>query len=1204
MIMKKGVKRIVEMNGNMKMVTVTAAMVLLPLAVFSQQTNKWSNTAANTPDTAYDWMDGANWENGLPPVDGGYVNISPSKTLYVRLSESVSPQYFVGKANVRYLGNVSMKGANVGAKRERATFYSSGYHYGDIIFPSGQTKTPYLTNPKICGRLCNYDTSQSMAVTVPSGGFTFRFDLYARSGGELRTDDFSELKYLSVGNGTVNFFAPAGAEAVSGTWRIEKGSPFAYRVSAAHPLAVGTYVASGAALEDGTFLKHVFDDATIELSAPALSSGEAELSFAAFNPDFTATFINPFVMQGTFLYLCAYRSRAEDRARISFVNGFNCTSTVKVDLNIGITEFDKIPATFVFGKILGGWKSGAMVLRNAHLEFEGDVLFEDKHPFAMPAGANGAYTARLTATNAQKVVISTLRDFAGTVVKDGSGMLTIGFDDAVNTGSLVVEGGVLTVLRNENAGSRMLSFKSVSVSDGAELVVPAEGIYTEELSLADTAVVSGGKITVLSARDSGTFVNDLGTGEVVGHPAFWLDASMPETIQYTTDEDGVNHVTRWNDCRAGESMFCTNMVERPTFINGTTMSEKYVRIANCPNAKDYSETQMLVWNVPIRDIRAVFLVQDPTEGGGVILGRCSWRVSNDLTGCSSGGPYYRENYLYHTIPIVHKTYTTPAVTQGRFFLNGFEVAGTNTAYLGKFMQLVEHHVNTNLVGGTAKAVVCDAFGGCYDSPSATYIPFSNGGMRIAEYIIYTNSLTHAERVSVAQYLSRKWLGKNIYYTVTDETKKERSPMSASGVQLQVPSGKDVAYELLEGGCLTKTGNGRMYLKTLRGSDIEVKEGELLLSAWDRNLLVPSDSWLHVAADASDTIVTENDGVALSRWKALNLPGESLVNHRTVKAKIVKNGMNGRPLVDLGEKDKGAALKYEGVNSTGLTKTGFAVYDSAAGGGAFFGSVGSGYPSRGLPHNRNAGESVICETVDYVKPNAGYGGVNLISNAVANGSAVFRRNGSIIDPFEVPFLFAPERFSFRYSTGRQILHFGAYGQSSQFNGGLKLGEMILFERELTDGEMADVEAYLAWRWFNISTLGYGAMANSVCIDTGAKLTVLGDGFSATSLSGGGTIDGDVKLAEGGTLTAKITGGGALESLTVQGTLALGGGILVVEGDERNLPVGEYEIVSANKIVKGEGEWTLPQSKRRRYSLQFASDKIVLMVRKPGFYLICR
>ena len=555
---------------------------------------------------------------------------------------------------------------------------------------------------------------------------------------------------------------------------------------------------------------------------------------------------------------------------------------------------------------------------------------------------------------------------------------------------------------------------------------------------------------------------------------------------------------------------------------------------------------------------------------------------------------------------MHRTYTTPAVTQGRFYLNGFEVAGTNTAYLGKFMQLVEHHVNTNLVGGTAKAVVCDAFGGCYDSPSATYIPFSNGGMRIAEYIIYTNSLTHAERVSVAQYLSRKWFGKNIYYTVTDEKKKELSPMSASSVQLQVPPGKDVAYESLEGGRLTKIGSGRMYLKTLLGSDIEVKEGELLLSAWDRNLLVPPDSWLHVAADASDTIVTENDGVALSRWKALNLPGESLVNHLSVKAKIVsaENGMNGRPLVDLGEKDKGAALKYEGVNSTGLTKTGFAVYDSAAGGGAFFGSVVHGFPSRGFPHDRTGGEypPVVCDGSEH--GTASWTGIPAMRTAAANGSAVFRRNGSVIDPFEVPFLFAPERFSFRYPAGRQILHFGAYGQSSQFNGGLKLGEMILFERELTDGEMASTEAYLAKKWFDVDTPGYGSAANKVEVDAGAKLTVLGEGFSVTSLSGGGVIDGDVRLADGGTIAIAVGEDGSAAALSINGTLSLGGGRIEIIGPEKNLLPGEWTVITASKIENAEGEWVLPSSGRRNYSLAVSETSVRLFVRKRGFSVIFR
>ena len=298
--------------------------------------------------------------------------------------------------------------------------------------------------------------------------------------------------------------------------------------------------------------------------------------------------------------------------------------------------------------------------------------------------------------------------------------------------------------------------------------------------------------------------------------------------------------------------------------------------------------------------------------------------------------------------------------------------------------------------------------------------------------------------------------------------------------------------------------------------------------------------------------------------------------------------------------KAAALKYEGNDALRMARTGFAVYDSTTGGAAVFGSVGSSYPSRGLPHDRSSG-NIIC---DKKHASGTWCGIPAMSNAVANGTAIFRLNGEVIDPFRTQFKFGLERFSFRYPEGREVSHFGSYGQSSEFSGGVKIGEVILFDRPLTDMEMASTEAYLAKKWFGIDTPEYLFSAGDLSVSAGAKLTVLGEGFSATSLSGGGTIDGDVKLAKGGTLTAKITAAGTLETLTVQGTLALGGGSLVVEGDERNLPVGEYEIVSANKIVKGEGEWVLPESKRRRYSLQFASDKIVLMVRKPGFYLICR
>jgi hypothetical protein len=656
-------------------------------------------------------------------------------------------------------------------------------------------------------------------------------------------------------------------------------------------------------------------------------------------------------------------------------------------------------------------------------------------------------------------------------------------------------------------------------------------------------------------------------------------------------------------------MFCTNLVLKPTFVKGTTMAEKYVRIARCDNVTDYNDTQILVWNVPIRDIRAVFLVQDPTEGGGCLLGRCSWRVDSKATNSEWGGPYYRGNYWSMSSAIVWDGASAKAVEYGRFFLNGREVDGTSTGYLGGYMQLAEHHVNTDYISGDDKVIVCDAFGGGYKN-GMSQVKDSNGGMRIAEYIIYTNSLTHAERVEVAQYLSRKWLGRNVCCGVTDGGQYEESAsLAVPGVEMRVGEGEEFASGPVEGGAFVKSGAGRAYVTNVKGSDIRVKEGELVVSSLERRHFVPADSMLHVDANAHGTQIAAADGESMSRWNDVGGLDEALVNDKDARAevKIASRTADGLAFVDMGPavelKNNGTSLTHQGGNSGKLVKTGFAVYDSAGGGGAVFGSYGNAYPQRGLPHDRSSG-NIIC---DADNASASWCGIPAMSNAVAGGSAVFRRNGVAIDPFSTPFLGGLERFSFRYPAGRQTIHFGVYGQGDlSAAGGVKIGELILFEQELSDAEMASTEAYLAKKWFDVDTPGYllASAANDVCIDTGATLTVLGEGFSATSLSGGGTIDGDVKLAEGGTLTVKITGSGTAETLEVLGTLALGGGRLSIDGDERTLKVGEYEIVSAEKVAKGVGEWTLPDSKRRKYSLQFAPDKVVLMVRKPGFYLICR
>ncbi|MBQ5794809.1 MAG: hypothetical protein IIW14_02320, partial [Kiritimatiellae bacterium] len=693
--MKKGEKRIVEMNARTIIFTFAAAMVLLPLAVFSQQKNSWiSSFVGNTPDTAYDWKEGKYWDIGTEPADGCYFWIYPNtdSSVYIKTTD-VSAQTFFAKYCTRFLGDVTVAAAMVDGSMKGGAFYSSGWHYGDVIFPEGSHSTS-VSGPTFCGLVRKYGTK---TLNVTSGSVNFRFDRYARSASNIRTGDLDGLPNFYVGNGTISFYAPAAADATSGVWRLKAGSPYAYRVSSsAHPLAAGAAVTAVQALGEGTFLKHIFDDATIELSAPALSSGDFTLEFAAFKPEFKATFPTKVdVVGGTGsggVYLCAYRGQGADAACVSFENGLNFAGD-KGEISFGSDSNTLLPATILLGPLTGDCSGGAIYLRNADLAFVDGVSFDAKHPVKMPVGDKGGYTATLSVTDGQSVSIASLGDFCGMIVKSGEGRLSVGMDDAANAGSFKVDGGSLEIIANASAGSGAIALKSLELAAGTSLIVPENGLTVETLAAEGTVTVSGGKITVLSksdcdfrniifldgavvevpvASDKGSLALDVGAGSVVGHPAFWLDASREDTIEYETGDDGVNYVTRWNDCREGEPMFCTNLVLRPTFLNGTAMSEKYVRIAPCREATDYKDTQILVWNVPIRDIRAVFLVQDPTEGGGCLLGRCSWRVDSKATNSEWGGPYYRGNYWSMSSAIVWDGASAKAVEYGRFFLNGRE----------------------------------------------------------------------------------------------------------------------------------------------------------------------------------------------------------------------------------------------------------------------------------------------------------------------------------------------------------------------------------------------------------------------------------------------------------------------------------------------------------------------------------------------------
>ncbi len=233
------------------------------------------------------------------------------------------------------------------------------------------------------------------------------------------------------------------------------------------------------------------------------------------------------------------------------------------------------------------------------------------------------------------------------------------------------------------------------------------------------------------------------------------------------------------------------------------------------------------------------------------------------------------------------------------------------------------------------------------------------------------------------------------------------------------------------------------------------------------------------------------------------------------------------------------------------------------------------------------------------------GLPAISNAIAKGTAVFRRNGEDVDPFKATFLKGDERVTFAYSTGRKMANLCVYGQSGQFRGGLKYGEVIMFARRLENAEISDVEAYLAKRWFGIDTPGYGSAAGAVMVADGASLTVLGSDFSATSLGGGGSIAGDVELVDDGTLVAVVSDDGSVQTLTVAGTAKVNGGTVMLAGNVGAIKPGSYVILHADTLQNDGGQWMAPpKTSHNSYALTVTSDSIRLNVFEKGLRMTFR
>ena len=266
---------------------------LSAIVAFDANANVWKGvTSANMVYTMADYSLPGNWNESEAPNGASAIADFSAMTVggvFVRIPDSLTLGVAKGSAYaIRPVlvgdGTLVLARGSSNPSLQRVQIYSN---FGMSVYP----RIMELYQVDVCGDFSVYPYYKS------TGDVNFRADRYANSSNPIRETPWGSTgsaTWYFASNKTI-FYAPCGSdEPIEAVWSLKNGSPFAVRAAgtAEHALCAGTIVTvadgvSGAAVPSGTFLKRIFPDGSIELSAAAsLSSDSADvrLAFAPFAP--------------------------------------------------------------------------------------------------------------------------------------------------------------------------------------------------------------------------------------------------------------------------------------------------------------------------------------------------------------------------------------------------------------------------------------------------------------------------------------------------------------------------------------------------------------------------------------------------------------------------------------------------------------------------------------------------------------------------------------------------------------------------------------------------------------------------------------------------------------------------------------------------------------------------------------------------------
>ncbi len=557
-----------------------------------------------------------------------------------------------------------------------------------------------------------------------------------------------------------------------------------------------------------------------------------------------------------------------------------------------------------------------------------------------------------------------------------------------------------------------------------------------------------------------------------------LDASLENTL---TVDESTQTVTEWCDVEGrtfqGEArkMAQSDASRLPSYVADPLLGGKKVVDFG---AFTGDSGKFMQAPKTLTGVATAFLVIGAQEGGGHLLG-----ASGYGRGSVSGKPAIDAALLADVT----------AAAQSQVFLDGIAVdPSAGISHRG-------WHVVALRVPGAAVKFLAGVSGGT-----------TAGGQRLAEVVLYNRVLTEDEFNGAQAYLMQKWLVPS------------RPGVRATAHTVEMA--KDTAIEtegdavvrnisVTDGGTLTKRGAGTLAVEEASLGGLVVEDGRVeTRPRVDVVDGLAADPVFHLDAAKLDTMIfRESDGVKYVRqWHDVagrNVAGENGNSGTTTLPWLIPGteaGANGNHVLNFGTVGSGRYLVFDRAVDT--VRAAYVLIGTQDDGGAFI--LGS-YPGRGAlnRYDFHRGDTGTSDNGGDAEDPILYNNsatVKDISTVFLNGERVTSPTSTGLNPN------AYQLVEFHIASGAHVSALA--NDRSWRTGGQRLGEVILYDRALTEREKVATRNYLMKKWLNAGPQELPAAAKAelemrTAAFEGESGLTIDSPASVASVTGTGTLTKD-------------------------------------------------------------------------------------------------